>query len=149
MPLSTLKAPGSPSLQPPLRRSSSGQRGLGYSAAAQLLPLMPPSRRTAAASSTRRCLPPDAAAPPPHAAGTALGSQPQPLPGFSSYPVTPLFQRGRVRGDRRSGPSSAAEVSPGPILFSGTERARLDNGGRFRQVLPARDSQGSRGHKDC
>ncbi|KAJ1189502.1 hypothetical protein NDU88_006247 [Pleurodeles waltl] len=108
---------------------------------------MPPSRRTAAASSTRRSLPPDAAAPPPHATGTALGSQPQPLPGFSSYPVTPLFQRVRVRGDRRSGPSSAAEVSP--ILFSGTGRARLDNGDRFRQVLTAGDPQGSRGHKDC
>ncbi|KAJ1090320.1 hypothetical protein NDU88_003453 [Pleurodeles waltl] len=112
---------------------------------------MPPSRRTAAASSTRRSLPPDAAAPPPHAAGTALGSQPQPLPGFSSYPVTPLFQRARVRGDRRSGPSSAAEVSPGRhfVFRDGTERARLDNGGRFRQVLPAGDSQGSRGHQDC
>ncbi|KAJ1184378.1 hypothetical protein NDU88_001185 [Pleurodeles waltl] len=133
MPRSTLRHQRVPLCN---RRSSSGQRGLGYSAAAQLPPPMPPSRRTAAASSTRRSLPPNAAAPPPHAAGIALGSQRQPLPGFSSYPVTPLFQRGRVRGGSS-------------FCFRGRARARFDNGGRFRQVLPAGDSQGSRGHKDC
>ncbi|KAJ1131129.1 hypothetical protein NDU88_009472 [Pleurodeles waltl] len=146
MPPSTLRVPGRPSLQPPLRRSSSGQQGPGYSAAAQLPPPMPPGWRTPAASSTRRSLPPDAAAPPPHAAGAALGSQPQPYPGTPSYSVTPLFQR--VRGDRRSGPSSAAEVSPGRHFVFGDGRARLDNGGRFRQVLLAGASQGPRGHKD-
>ncbi|KAJ1135300.1 hypothetical protein NDU88_001740 [Pleurodeles waltl] len=109
---------------------------------------MPPSRRTAAASSTRRSLPPDAAAPPPHAAGTALGSQPQPLPGFSSYPVTPLFQRGRVRGDRRSGPSSAAEVSPGRhfVFGDGTGTARkrgpLSPGATHRRFPGVQGSQG-------
>ncbi|KAJ1166485.1 hypothetical protein NDU88_006885 [Pleurodeles waltl] len=110
---------------------------------------MPPSRRTAAASSTRHSPPPDAAAPPQHAAGTALGSQPQPLPGFSSYPVTPLFQRGRVRGDCRSGPSSAAEISPGRHFVFGNGTGAARKRGRFRQVLPAGDSQGPRGHKDC
>ncbi|KAJ1093341.1 hypothetical protein NDU88_006445 [Pleurodeles waltl] len=147
-PPSTLRAPGRPSLQPPLRRSSSGQRGSGYSAATQLPPPMPPSWRTAAASSTRRSLPPDAAAPPPHAAGAALGSQPQPHPGTPSYPVTPLFQHGRVRGDRRSGPSSAAEVSPGRhfVFGDGTGAARqrgpLSPGAPRRSLPGAQRSQG-------
>ncbi|KAJ1101310.1 hypothetical protein NDU88_006380 [Pleurodeles waltl] len=109
---------------------------------------MPPSWRTAAASSTRRSLPPDAAAPPPHAAGAALGSQPQPFPGFSSYPVTPLFQRGHVRGDLQSGPSSAAEVSPGRhfVFGDGTGAARQQgplSPGAPRRSLPG--VQGSQG----
>ncbi|KAJ1088201.1 hypothetical protein NDU88_001360 [Pleurodeles waltl] len=134
MPPSTLRAPGSPSLQPPLRRSSSGQRGPGYSAAAQLPPPMPPSWRTAAASSTRRSLPPDAAAPPPHAAGAALGSQPQPYPGSPSYPVTPLFQRGRVRGDRRP-----------PFCFQGRGGRGSTTWGAFARCS---SPEPPRGHKD-
>ncbi|KAJ1096559.1 hypothetical protein NDU88_001694 [Pleurodeles waltl] len=148
MPPSTLRAPGRPSPQPPLRRSSSSQRGSGYSAAAQLPPPMPPSWRTAAASSTRRSLPPDAVAPSPHAAGAALGSQPQPHPGTPSYPVTPLFQRSRVQGDRRSGPSSAAEVSPGRHLVFGDgtgaarQRGPLSPGAPRRSLPGAQGSQG-------
>ncbi|KAJ1082481.1 hypothetical protein NDU88_002648 [Pleurodeles waltl] len=110
MPPSTLRAPGRPSLQPHLRRSSSGQRGSGYSAAAQLPPPMPPSWRTAAASSTRRSPPPDAAAPPPQA-----------IQG-------PLFTPSHLcsRGDHWSGLGSAAEVSPGRhfVIGDGTGAAR-------------------------
>ncbi|KAJ1143849.1 hypothetical protein NDU88_010151 [Pleurodeles waltl] len=92
---------------------------------------MSSSRRTAAASSTRRSLPPDAAALLLHAAGTVFGAQPQPPPGFSPYPVTPLFQRGRVGRDRRSGPGSVLEDSPGRhfVFRDGTGAARV--WGRF------------------
>ncbi|KAJ1213793.1 hypothetical protein NDU88_001424 [Pleurodeles waltl] len=98
---------------------------------------MPPSRRTAAASSTRLSLPPDAAAPPPHAAGTALGSQPQPLPGFSSYPVTPLFQRGRVRGGSpvRHQLSRGSPPRP-PFCFRGRDGRGSTTGAAFARCFP-------------
>ncbi|KAJ1091669.1 hypothetical protein NDU88_004786 [Pleurodeles waltl] len=144
MPPSTLRAPGRPSLQPPLRRSSSGQRGSGYSAAAQLPPPMPPSWRTAAASSTRRSLPPDAAAPPPHAAGVALGSQPQPHPGTPSYPVTPLFQGGspvRSRLSRRS-------QSRPPFCYRGRDGRGSTTGAAFARCSSPGPPRGPRGHTD-
>ncbi|KAJ1209012.1 hypothetical protein NDU88_004391 [Pleurodeles waltl] len=107
---------------------------------------MSSSRRTAAASPTHRSLPLDAAALLLHAARTTFGAQPQPPPGFFPYPVTPLFQFGRTGRDRRSGPDSAAGVSPGRhFVFkdgSGAARER----GRFHEG--AGDSQGSRGRKD-
>ncbi|KAJ1149948.1 hypothetical protein NDU88_002746 [Pleurodeles waltl] len=74
---------------------------------------MSSSRRKAAASPTQRSLPLDAVALLLHAARTAFGAQPQPPLGFFPYPVTPLFQFGRTGRDRRSGPGSAAGVSPG------------------------------------
>ncbi|KAJ1107469.1 hypothetical protein NDU88_004859 [Pleurodeles waltl] len=45
-------------------------------------------------------------------------------------------------------PAQPQESVPAAILFSGTGWARLDKGGRFRQVLLAGASQGPRGHKD-
>ncbi|KAJ1197696.1 hypothetical protein NDU88_001552 [Pleurodeles waltl] len=109
---------------------------------------MSSSRRTAAASPTQRSLTLDAAAPLLHAARTTFGAQPQLPPGFFPYPATPPFQFGRIGRDRRSGPDSAAGVSPGRHFFSGTDRARLGNGAAFMKVLDAGDSQGSRGRKD-
>ncbi|KAJ1201892.1 hypothetical protein NDU88_005696 [Pleurodeles waltl] len=109
---------------------------------------MSSSRRTAAASPTQRSLPLDAAALLLHAARTTFGVQPQLPPGFFPYPATPPFQFGHIGRDRRSGPDSAAGVSPAAILFSGTDRARLGNGAAFMKVLAAGDSQGSRGRKD-
>ncbi|KAJ1143995.1 hypothetical protein NDU88_010297 [Pleurodeles waltl] len=91
---------------------------------------MSSSRRMAAASSNRRSLPPDAAALLLHAAGTVFGAQLQPPPGFSPYPVTPLFQRGRVGRDLRSGPGSASEDSPGRhfVFRDGTGAAQVWGG---------------------
>ncbi|KAJ1174749.1 hypothetical protein NDU88_000042 [Pleurodeles waltl] len=80
--------------------------------------------------------------------GSRARSQPQPYPGSPSYPVTPLIQLGRVRGDRRSGPSSAAEVSPGChfVFGDGTGAARqrgpLSPGAPRRSLPGAQGSQG-------
>ncbi|KAJ1107827.1 hypothetical protein NDU88_005216 [Pleurodeles waltl] len=109
---------------------------------------MSSSRRTAAVSPTLRSLPLDAAAPLLHAARTMFGVQPQLPPGFFPYPATPPFQLGRIGRDRRSGPDSAAGVSPGRhFVFrdgSGAARERA----AFMKVLAAGDSQGSRSRKD-
>ncbi|KAJ1175241.1 hypothetical protein NDU88_000532 [Pleurodeles waltl] len=105
----------------------------------------PPSRCTAAAPSTRRSLPRDAAALLLRVARTAFESQPQPPPGFSSYPVTPLVQRGRIGRGRRSGPGSAVEASPGRhFVFRDGRGSRT--GATFINCSPPKVP---RGRKDC
>ncbi|KAJ1213231.1 hypothetical protein NDU88_000869 [Pleurodeles waltl] len=109
---------------------------------------MSSSRRTAAASPTQRSLPLDAAALLLHAARTTFEAQPQPPPGFFPYPVTPLFQFGRTGRDRRSGPDSAAGVSPGRhfVFRDGSgaarERGRFHEGARRRRFPGVQGSQG-------
>ncbi|KAJ1122452.1 hypothetical protein NDU88_000939 [Pleurodeles waltl] len=58
--------------------------------------------------------------------GPCLNRSLNPLQGFLLTPSHLLFQRGRVRRDRRSGPGSAAEVSPGRhfVFRDGTGAAR-------------------------
>ncbi|KAJ1206626.1 hypothetical protein NDU88_002028 [Pleurodeles waltl] len=109
---------------------------------------MSSSRRTAAASPTQRSLPLDAVVLLLHAARTAFGAQPQPPLGFFPYHVTPLFQFGRTRRDRRSGPGSAAGVSPGRhfVFRDGTGATREQ--GRFHESTHRRRFprvQGSQG----
>ncbi|KAJ1194060.1 hypothetical protein NDU88_003355 [Pleurodeles waltl] len=108
------------------------------------------SRRAAAAPSTRRPPPRDVAAPFPQATRSAYGAQPQLLPGFSPYPVTPPVQRRRARRGRRSGIGSAAGASSSRhFVFEGPDGPRHRNGGRLPYLLTATDSPGSKGHKDC
>ncbi|KAJ1175673.1 hypothetical protein NDU88_000960 [Pleurodeles waltl] len=108
IPLSSLMTPGSPSPQPPLRRSSPGQRGLPW--VQRSLSAPPSSRRTAAA--------------------------------------TPLFQFGRTGRDRRSGPGSAAGVSPSRhfVFRDGSgaarERDRFHEGAHRRRFPGVQGSQG-------
>ncbi|KAJ1177568.1 hypothetical protein NDU88_002821 [Pleurodeles waltl] len=112
---------------------------------------MSSSRRTAAAPPTQRSLPLDAAALLLHAAGTTFGAQPQLPPGFFPHPATPPFQLGRIGRDRRSGPDSAAEISPGRHFVSrdgsdgsdgsGAARER----GRFHEVTRRRRFPGVQG----
>ncbi|KAJ1216889.1 hypothetical protein NDU88_004487 [Pleurodeles waltl] len=91
---------------------------------------MPSSRRTAAAPPTQRSLPLDAAALLLHAAGTTFGAQPQLPPGFFPHPATPPFQLDRIGRDRRFGPDSAAEISPGRHFVS---RDGSDGSGAARE----------------
>ncbi|KAJ1092470.1 hypothetical protein NDU88_005580 [Pleurodeles waltl] len=130
----SLSATASPPLQPRPAGSPPG--------AAQPLSSPRPmssSRRTAAASPTQRSLTLDAAAPLLHAARTTFGAQPLLPPGFFPYPATPPFQFGRIGRDRRSGPDSAAGVSPGRhfVFRDGSgaarERGRFHEGARRRR----------------
>ncbi|KAJ1154953.1 hypothetical protein NDU88_007692 [Pleurodeles waltl] len=91
---------------------------------------MSSSRRTAAAPPTQRSLPLDAAALLLHAAGTTFGAQPQLPPGFFPRTATPPFQLDRIGRDRRFGPDSAAEISPGRHFVS---RDGSDGSGAARE----------------
>ncbi|KAJ1096511.1 hypothetical protein NDU88_006276 [Pleurodeles waltl] len=113
---------------------------------------MPSSRRTAAAPPTQRSLPLDAAALLLHAAGTTFGAQPQLPPGFFPHPATPPFQLDRIGRDRRFGPDSAAEISPGRHFVSrdgsdgsgaARERGRSHEVTRRRRFPGVQGSQGS------
>ncbi|KAJ1136070.1 hypothetical protein NDU88_002488 [Pleurodeles waltl] len=113
---------------------------------------MSSSRRTAAAPPTQRSLPLDAAALLLHAAGTTFGAQPQLPPGFFPHPATPPFQLDRIGRDRRFGPDSAAEISPGRHFVSrdgsdgsgaARERGRSHEVTRRRRFPGVQGSQGS------
>ncbi|KAJ1198031.1 hypothetical protein NDU88_001875 [Pleurodeles waltl] len=136
----SLSANASPPLQPRPAGSPPG--------AAQPLSSPRPmssSRRTAAASPTQRSLPLDAAALLLHAARTTFGAQPQLPPGFFSPPDTPPFQFGRTGRDRRSGPDSAAEVSPGRHFVSRDGSGSARERGRFHEVARRRRFPGVQG----
>ncbi|KAJ1101732.1 hypothetical protein NDU88_006797 [Pleurodeles waltl] len=129
----SLSANASPPLQPRPAGSPPG--------AAQPLSSPRPmssSRRTAAASPTQRSLPLDAAALLLHAARTTFGAQPQLPPGFFPYPATPPFQFGRTGRDRRSGPDSAAGVSPGRHFVSRDGSGAAWERGGFHEVARRR-----------
>ncbi|KAJ1163276.1 hypothetical protein NDU88_003737 [Pleurodeles waltl] len=66
------------------------------------------------------------------------------LPRRTSVPARP-----RPGGIAGPSPAQPRKSVPAAILFSGTGRSRLDNGGCFRQEFLAGASQGPRGHKDC
>ncbi|KAJ1152885.1 hypothetical protein NDU88_005659 [Pleurodeles waltl] len=142
--------PGSPSPQPPLRRSSPGQRGL-------------PQVQRSLSAPLGRC--PRAGARPqrhPHSAlspwmqqycscmsrGPRLERSLSSLQG-SFLIATPPFQFSRTGRDRRSGPDSAAGVSPGRhfVFRDGSgaarERGRFHEGARRRRFPRVQGSQGS------
>ncbi|KAJ1085079.1 hypothetical protein NDU88_005212 [Pleurodeles waltl] len=110
---------------------------------------MSSSRCTASAPPTQRSLSLDAAALLLHAARTTFGAQPQLPPGFFPHPATPPFQFGRIGRDRRSGPDSAAEISPGRHFVSrdgsgaARERGRPHEITRRRRFPGVQGSQGS------
>ncbi|KAJ1203149.1 hypothetical protein NDU88_006943 [Pleurodeles waltl] len=150
-PLSSLTTPGSPSPQTPLQPRPAGSP-LGAAQPLSSPRPMSSSRRTAAAPPTQRSLPLDAAALLLHAAGTTFGAQPQLPPGFFPHPATPPFQFDRIGRDRRFGPDSAAEISPGRHFVSrdgsdgsgaARERGRSHEVTRRRRFPGVQGSQGS------
>ncbi|KAJ1162805.1 hypothetical protein NDU88_003270 [Pleurodeles waltl] len=66
-------------------------------------------------------------------------------PGFFPHPATPPFQFGRTRRDRRSGPDSAAGVSPGRHFVSRDGSGAAWERGRFHEVTRRRRFPGVQG----